>query len=156
MDQEIPKTVRMQMGKQQFQRLTRALGETSGEELRFSVRAAALAPWVEGSLAMFGLAATLKAVERIASRGSNPRAIDGFFAERAVARAFRLQPWLPGKCLVRALVQYGLHRLDGTRAKLVVGVRRLQSQKLDAHAWVEPPERLDRSAYEPIFSRTTP
>ncbi len=43
--------------------------------------------------------------------------------ERLVRKAY-LAHALPGGCLPRSLVQYLLHRRDGTGAKLVVGVRR--------------------------------
>ncbi len=140
---------------QQFQQFKRALAHASPVELRFAARAAALAPWVEASLAIFGLAPTLDALERMTPLGSNSHPIEAGLAERAVARAFRVQPWLPGRCLVRALVQFALHRRDGAQATLVVGVRHSERRRVEAHAWVEPPIPGEHQGYEAIFRRMT-
>lgn len=134
-------------------RVVSALETTSKAELVFTARAMLLAPLVEGSLAWRGLDATLDGLERLSRNAHRREAAEGAAAELAVARAFRLQPWLPGRCLPRALVRYALHRRDGVPARLVIGVRRPGEQALDAHAWVEPPSPKEAAGYEPILTR---
>jgi hypothetical protein len=136
------------------QRLIRTLATSSGEELRFTARAAMLAPWLEASLGALGLQRTLDLLERMTPLGARLHPLEGQRAALAVERAFRGQPWLPGKCLVRALVQYGLHRRDGVRATLHVGVRRGGNREVEAHAWVEPPALESDAGYESILTRS--
>lgn len=135
-------------------RVLRALAASRQDELSFALRALALAPWVEASLALVGLAKTLDALDGLISPQAPANPLMGSEAERAVARALRVQPWLPGTCLSRAVVQYALHRRDGAAVTLVVGVRRSAAARVEAHAWVEPPVD-DASDYEPILRRST-
>ena len=115
-------------------------GPQGGPALRFGAIAWALAPMVELSLRTSGLKATMRRVERL-SMPTAPRswAIEGDLAERLVARAFRAHLGLRGLCLERSLVQWATHRLAGTRARLVSGVRKEEASdaKVAAHAWVE-------------------
>lgn len=138
-------------------RVVRALATTSRAEFAFTARAAALAPLVEGSLAWCGLEGTLASIERItasrASRGAPSAHVVGRAAELAVARAFRVQPWLRGACLPRSLVRYALHRWDGADARFVIGVKRSRGGSFAAHAWVEPPAPADDPDFEPILVR---
>ena len=78
-----------------------------------------------------------------------------------MARAFRWHPWLDGRCLPRALVQYLLHLRDGVPAQFVIGVRHArrtgldaleQGAPLDAHAWVQSPgdDGGEEAGYAPI------
>jgi hypothetical protein len=137
-------------------RVARALATTSAAELVFTARAFVLAPLVEGALAWRGIDGTLEVIDRIGVGTRRPGAREGAEAERAVARAFRLQPWLPGRCLPRALVRFALPRRDGVPARLVVGVRRAETRALDAHAWVEPPAPDAVAGYVPILTREAP
>ncbi len=127
-----------------WQRLGELLANGEGA---FLLRAWLAAPWVELALSGAGLETTLRWVERGApGRGLGLGLAEG---ERAVALAFRAHPWFRGRCLSRALVQYWLHRRDGTPARFVIGVRR-QEGELDAHAWVEAPGASE-GAYAPIL-----
>lgn len=134
---------------------------TSAAERQFALRACFWAPVVEASLTIGGLQRTLRWVQRLPRRTTAPD-LSIAAGERMVGWAFRAQPWLPGKCLSRALVQYGLHRRDGTAARFVVGVRHgtkqngAQQRSLDAHAWVEAiASEQDGTApvapYEPVL-----
>ncbi|MEZ4300274.1 MAG: lasso peptide biosynthesis B2 protein [Polyangiaceae bacterium] len=77
--------------------------------------------------------------------------------ERLVAVAYRAH-LLRGTCRPRSLVQYLLHRRDGTPARFVVGVRRPAANdggpsRIEAHAWVEGAETAPAAAdaFSPIF-----
>lgn len=134
-------------------RLQRALRTTSGAELGFTLRAAILAPWVEWSLAASGLERTLDRLERAPRGVARPSGLEGATADRAVARAFRVQPWLPGRCLSRALVRFALHCRAGDPATLIVGVRKPSEGGFRAHAWVEPPREAAPTDFEPLLTR---
>ncbi len=120
----------------------------------FTLRAWLAAPWVELALDRAGLETTLTWLERAPARFWAPRAVGIEPGERAVARAFRAHPWLSGRCLPRALVQYLLHRRDGVPVRFVIGVKR-PTTGLDAHAWVEAPDAAVDNDYSPIL-RTEP
>jgi hypothetical protein len=84
---------------------------------------------VEASLRVVGYRRTLRWIERVPPRrgaagvrAASPRTSVSL-GERLVRKAY-LGHALPGGCLPRSLVQYLLHRRDGTSARLVVGVRR--------------------------------
>jgi hypothetical protein len=104
-------------------------------------------------LLTLGLDRSLRAIERWVPVGETRSPVVGRDAERAVARAFRVQPWLPARCLVRSLVQLTLHRHDGVSATLVVGVRRADGGEVEAHAWVEHPSAACDAGFEPIFRK---
>ncbi|MBM4356751.1 MAG: lasso peptide biosynthesis B2 protein [Deltaproteobacteria bacterium] len=125
------------------------------EKLAFVARAMLLAPVAEAALRVLELDRTLREVERWIPVGASAAPVVGGEAERAIARAFRLQPWLPGRCLARALVQLVLHRRDGVHATLVVGVRRPGEGEVEAHAWVEPGPQAGGGGFEPIFQRAS-
>ena len=123
----------------------------------FVVRAWVLAPVVELGLRFGGLKRTLAAVDRWRGEPSNGGAIDVERGERLVQWAFRAHRLLPGQCLARAIVQYGLHRADGTPARFVVGVgdERLPVQRghgLDAHAWVERLDDEQPRPHTPLYA----
>lgn len=136
-------------------RLVGAVREASADELRYTVRAAALAPGVVALLALRGLDATLTVIDRMPSPSKGATGLAPALAERAVSRAFRLQPWLDARCLPRALVRYALARLDGEAVRFVVGVRR-SDENVEAHAWVEPPLATETVGYEPLLTRQSP
>jgi hypothetical protein len=146
----------MQAVVRSVRRLLFVLRDSPRREHAFLVRAACLAPIVELSLASVGLQRTrgwldeLPRARSVARVARQPCSLHE--AERAVGRAFRIQPWLAGRCLARALVQYALHRRDGIRARLVIGVRRPREAELDAHAWVEAPDGPARYPHAPIFT----
>lgn len=122
-------------------------------DLRFAARAWLAAPAVELSLAWAGLHRTLEWVERSAPlrtgashRSGSTAAIGPTRGAQLVDRAYRFHR-LRGQCLPRALLQYWLHRRDGTAVRFVVGVRRPAAAEgpspglpLEAHAWVERAE----------------
>lgn len=141
------------MGGSAAGRILRALASTRREELLFAARATVLAPLTEGALALVELDELLALVDRWVPVGTSETPLSGADAERAVARAFRLQPWLPGRCLARALVQLVLHRRDGVRATLVVGVKRPTSGDFAAHAWIEPGPQAGVVDFEPILRK---
>ena len=122
------------------------------EPIRFGALAWLAAPAVEVALATIGLERTLRVVEGLprghAGLSQATRVGEG---EGLVAIAFRLHVALRGHCLPRALVQYALHRLDGTPARFVVGVRRGQDAPIDAHAWVEAPDQPPPSGFQPLL-----
>lgn len=133
-----------------------------GRGAAFLVRAWAAIPVVEASLRALGTRRTLGWIERVPVR----RGRDGtsvILGERLVAAAYRAHP-LPGGCLPRSLVQYLLHRRDGTPARFVIGVRRPDragkggpndpgAPGIEAHAWVEGPAAAPAAAerFAPIF-----
>lgn len=113
----------------------------------FLARAWAAIPLVEVSLRALGYRRTLGWIERVPpSRARGGPSV--LLGERLVGAAYRAYP-LAGTCLPRSLVQYLLHRRDGTKARFVIGVRRPDRDKntddsnepndprIEAHAWVE-------------------
>ncbi|MEZ4441083.1 MAG: lasso peptide biosynthesis B2 protein [Polyangiaceae bacterium] len=123
-----------------LEKLETFTGPEGSHALRFGAMAWALAPVVELSLRSSGLKRTMDRIERL-PMPSAPRAwaVEGALAERLVAWAFRLHVGLRGLCLERSLVEWAVHRLAGTRARLVIGVRKEEAAtaKVAAHAWVE-------------------
>lgn len=129
----------------------------------FLARAWAAIPVVEASLRVLGYARTLGWIEALppARRPGGPSVLLG---ERLVGAAYRAHP-LAGTCLPRSLVQYLLHRRDGTPARFVVGVRRpdhppatppsndRRDPRIEAHAWVEGPASAPPASdrFAPIF-----
>ena len=114
------------------------------EERSFALASWLRAPLVELSLRVRGLDATLAWIEA----ATPPRACApaGPFVSVGrgawlVSQVYRAH-FLRGACLPRSLLQYWLHRRDGTEARFVVGVRRATAgcpgNALEAHAWVEP------------------
>lgn len=140
---------------------------SSRAELEFAAKAWIGALPVELSLAALGLSPTLRWIEAVSPARGRPRpsALSVAEGERAVGRAYRLH-LLRGQCLPRSLLQYLLHRRDGTAVHFIVGVRRSagsspgELRSIDAHAWVEAAggERPGARAgedFEPILvSRT--
>ena len=134
------------------------------DEWRLMARAWIMAPIVRLSLGTLGFESTLASLELLAGHaprfragdlGTMPSVVEG---ERLVRLAFRAHPLLRGRCLERALVQYGLHRLDRTPARFVIGVSRGRHGSrphIDAHAWVEAPgtEPTESAVFSPLFAR---
>lgn len=128
-------------------------------ELRFASRAWLAAPAVELSLAVAGLHRTLQWIERSSpppTRSSRRRTdtVNPDRGARLVDRAYGVHA-LRGQCLPRALLQYWLHRRDGTAVRFVVGIRKGPAANgeprtssapatLEAHAWVEPLAKAGR------------
>ncbi len=133
-----------------------AFGAAEGsflDKLVTTTLAMVLAPSVELSLATAGLRCTVSLLDALprlprsqeSGRAASPRA--------AVELAFACQPLLRGLCLERALVEYGVRRMGGLPARLVVGVRR-GGHGVEAHAWVESPsEGACEGDYQEIFAR---
>jgi Transglutaminase-like superfamily len=138
---------------------------SSRAELEFAAKAWIGAFPVELSLAALGLAPTLRWIEAASpARGPHrPSALSVEDGERAVGRAYRVH-LLRGQCLPRALLQYLLHRRDGTEVHFIVGVRRSADEgagSIDAHAWVEPagagrPAARSGDDFEPLLVRGPP
>ncbi len=148
----------------------------SPEERRFATSAMVAAPIVEVCLRVAGLKRTLALVERWIPEDDSPRSGERevIAPERAAAlidAVYRLQP-LRGRCLPRALLQYGLQRRRGAAVRFVVGVRKEpgrsqtnrspsnnrsdESPSLDAHAWVEaiaPGGDTQPGDFVPILTR---
>lgn len=117
-------------------RAVAGLRESRPRELWFAAKAWFLALPVELSLHTLGLRRTIRWIEAIPTpRQPRPDAVGVATGEKLVGRAYRLH-LLRGQCLPRSLVQYGLHRQEGTGARFIIGVRRTDG--LAAHAWVEP------------------
>jgi hypothetical protein len=135
------------------QRALRELWAAPAAGAAFLARAWAAIPVVEASLRTLGYKRTVGWIEAlpIGRAGSGPSVLLG---ERLVAAAYRAHP-LEGGCLPRSLVQYMLHRRDGTPARLVVGVRRPERARnaIEAHAWVDGPASASPAAdrFAPIF-----
>ncbi len=109
------------------------------ETRRFVAEAWLGAPLVELSVALLGLRRTLSWIEAAAPRprGRSVGVEEGEGIVNAVYRAH----FVDGRCLPQSLLQYWLHRRDGTRARFVMGVRRpggSSTDPIEAHAWVEP------------------
>ncbi len=142
-----------------LRRLLQKLAASRSEQRRFAATAWLAAPLVELSLAAWGLERTLRWIEAVprASR-ARPRSLGPDEARRLVDGIYRYH-LLRGACLSRSLLQYALHRRDGTAARLVVGVRRAVSNSsgqgsLEAHAWVEGPSaQRERAGYAALLSR---
>ncbi len=137
------------------------LDTLQADERKFALAACACAPVVEVALRTLGLSRTLDWVERLTpprrhARAGVRHAHFGIAPERAASiidSVYRLQP-LRGRCLPRALLQYGLQRRWGTPVRFVVGVKKparteASALDLDAHAWVEA---LDGPARSPEFA----
>lgn len=133
--------------------LTRFVAKAAGysaAERRFALYAWLGAPVVEGLLATYGLGRTLQWLERTAPA-------NGTTAEDAAAAPDKVGPTrgallvdqayrfhlLRGECLPRSLLQYWLHRRQGTPVRFIVGIRHAAGGDagpqgaLEAHAWVE-------------------
>jgi hypothetical protein len=136
------------------------------EARRFAVRAWLAAPLVQASLALAGLQATLRWVEAVPrARGRAAAGPVGVDEGSALVRgAFRVHV-VGGECLPQSVVQYLLHRRDGTAARMVVGVKRPEGgASIAAHAWVEAAEaghdgrapqtgsRAQDPAFAPLFA----
>lgn len=79
-------------------------------------------------------------------RRSDPTVDDDSIVEWVDRLLRRLpRPWAT-TCLKRSLVLFGLFRLAGRPADLIIGVRRASDRKLEAHAWLERDGNL---CYEP-------
>lgn len=128
----------------------------------FLARAWAAIPVVEVSLRVLGYRRTVRWIEAV-PRGRGHGGPSVLLGERLVAAAYRAVP-LAGGCLPRSLVQYLLHRRDGTPARFVVGVRRPDRPResdgpndrrapgIEAHAWVEgPAPAASAGGFAPIF-----
>lgn len=138
------------------------LGELRAAPLRglgFLARAWAAVFVVEASLNTIGYKKTLAWIE--AAPQKRPRSVvSPALGERLVSTAYRAHVF-GGGCLPRSLVQYLLHRRDGTPSRFVIGVRRPTERRdagMEAHAWVEshdPPapstSRAQGSGFAPIF-----
>lgn len=74
-------------------------------------------------------------VARLGERGPRRTPLSPARLSRAVDRSLRLGSRQP-RCLVSALVLYGLLREQGDAAELVIGLPQSAADK-DAHAWVE-------------------
>jgi len=122
------------------------------ETLRFAGLAWLGAPLIEVMLRAAGLRQTLSWIEGATPppHGRRRSALDIDEAGGLVERAFDLHPLLRGKCLERSLVQYALHRIDGTPARFVIGVAR-GDDNLDAHAWVSGPGSSDEQRHHTIL-----
>jgi hypothetical protein len=124
--------------------------------LGFFARAWAAIFVVEASLRVAGYRRTLRWIERVPGRRRRRRGPSVFLGERLVRGAYRAH-LLRGGCLPRSLVQYLLHRRDGTAARFVIGVRRprpneTRDGRIEAHAWVESAQAGDPGG-APVFSR---
>lgn len=143
----------------------RALRELAGAPVAgvgFLFRAWAAIFAVEASLRLAGYKSTLAWIEALPERRPRKRKTSVFLGERLVRGAYRGHV-LRGGCLPKSLVQYLLHRRDGTAARFVIGVRRpdpneTRSPGIEAHAWVESVEDaapasvpLGTSAFTPIY-----
>lgn len=144
---------------------TRAWQELRAAPVRgaaFLARAWAAIPIVEVSLRVLGYQRTLGWIERVPSGRSGGKT-SLILGERLVAAAYRAHP-TRGDCLPRSLVQYLLHRRDGTGARFVIGVRRPGRDvplaandpggaRIEAHAWVEGAAGAPEAAqsFAPIF-----
>jgi hypothetical protein len=134
---------------------------------RFLARAWAAIFAVEASLNTIGYKRTLRWIEAVPASRSRRRGTPVDLGEKLVRAAYRAHVF-GGGCLPRSLVQYLLHRRDGTAARFVVGVRRATSDDrspesaaanegsgrgIEAHAWVEPPEAQGpaSTSFAPIF-----
>jgi hypothetical protein len=135
-----------------LRKLRQKVDDMSPSERRFAATAAVCAPFVEVSLRTAGLARTLAWIEVLTDhRPRSPEAMDPERAASIVDSVYRLQP-LRGRCLPRALLQYGLQRRAGEDVRFVVGVRKPEEGALDAHAWVEVVGGARRSVdFEPIL-----
>ena len=131
----------------------RRLAFSAGEARRFTARAWLVAPAVQASLALAGLARTLRWIEAIPPRRrARAHRVGVEAGERHVGDAYRAH-FVGGACLSRSLTQYLLHRRDGEPVRVVVGVRRA-SRALAAHAWVEHREAAPRteSGFQRLFT----
>lgn len=160
----------------------RELREAPIEGARFLVRAWAAIFAVEASLNTLGYRRTLAWVEAVPASRSRRRRLSVELGERLVRTAYRAHAFRGG-CLPRSLVQYLLHRRDGTAARFVVGVRRATSgdrsgatsgdrsratsraevaanggadRGIEAHAWVASPEIQTSPGFAPIFETGGP
>lgn len=133
----------------------RELREAPLEGARFLARAWAAILVVEASMNTVGYKRTLAWIEAVPASSSRRPGPSVELGERLVRAAYRAHAFRGG-CLPRSLVQYLLHRRDGTAARFVVGVRRAVRQSsprgIEAHAWVAPPEMEPRDeSFATIF-----
>lgn len=155
------------------------LGELRAAPLRglgFLARAWAAVFVVEASLNTIGYKKTLAWIEGapqrrwwsvVRARGSSEgssgvvarrSAVSPQLGERLVSTAYRAHVFAGG-CLPRSLVQYLLHRRDGTPARFVIGVRRPAGRRgagMEAHAWVEGEEAHVRQSLPDDVRRSFP
>lgn len=135
-----------------LRKFKRKVLDLSVEERRLAAAAVVCAPVVEVTLRTAGLRRTLDWIEWVsaATRRGGPTMAPAR-AEQIINGVYRLQPWL-GKCLPRALLQYGLQRQRGADVRFVVGVKRPADRTVDAHAWVEMTAGPQREAqFAPIL-----
>lgn len=141
-------------------RAARRFAALRPEERAFAARAWLAAPVVRASLALIGLKSTLRWVEAawpiaMAEQPPTPLGRRVSLAEGSalVNGAFRAHV-VGGECLPRSVVQYLLHRRDGVRARLVIGVRRPdRGAAIQAHAWLEAGRTgPEDSGFEPLFA----
>lgn len=132
----------------------RRLWAAPAEARRFVLRAWGVAPLVEASLGLLGLATTLRWVEGLPAGRRREGAVDVATGERLVGAAYRAHV-LRGACLPRSLTQYLLHRRDGLAARFVVGVRSERPGDVRAHAWVEEPGAPPDRGFASILTRVT-
>jgi hypothetical protein len=130
------------------------------DSLKFLARAWAAIPVVELSLRVFGYKRTVAWIEAVPKKRSRAPGSSVPLGASLVRRAYRAHRFTGG-CLPRSLVQYLLHRRDGTRARFVVGVRRPNENRgpgIEAHAWVETPGAAVSAAprFAPIFHSEDP
>jgi hypothetical protein len=130
--------------------------ESRAEALRFASRAWPCAFVVQGSLAALGLRRTLRWIEAVPARRGGPRfdAVTVVEGAQLVDRVYRVHA-VRGACLPRSLLQYLLHRRDGVRARLILGVRRRRGDAaggLEAHAWVEAPAASAQTSPRDAFA----
>lgn len=109
---------------------------------------------VETSLRVVGYKRTVAWIEGVPAKPPGRAGAPVALGERLVRGAYRAHLFA-GSCLPRSLVQYLLHRRDGTPARFVVGVRRAAEparssgaasaagRGIEAHAWVESLEALE-------------
>lgn len=129
----------------------------SSRQRRFLAAAWVGAPVVELSLRLAGLGATLRWVDRLPTTGRAVGAVDPNEGEFLVRAAWKAHLIPARRCLHRSVLQYLVHRWQGTPARFVVGVRHGAEGELEAHAWVESPggDRGDR-CFEPILEAEQP
>lgn len=75
------------------------------------------------------------AISRVGERGGESTSPERL--ARAVDRVLGRLPWIWRRtCLRRATVLAALLRREGRQAEVVIGVRRDESGRLEAHAWI--------------------
>lgn len=130
--------------------------------LGFLARAWAAIPVVELSLRVLGYKRTMTWIEAVPKARATAGGSSVRLGQRLVRGAYRAHVFRGG-CLPTSLVQYLLHRRDGTSARFVIGVHRvpppqrrapneMQRPGIEAHAWVEAPDLAPVvQKFAPIF-----